>query len=135
MISKGLLQESDSTIVLNLIRNASKLYNTTIEPIRNIITSFAVAVLQAVQSYLILNPDKEVQRLRGKVQSAIEHIRSSSGEKQNLTIDKELTRLQSLDRITSSMEGLAFKYNGKLYKLTGAFAPVNQILGISRYGR
>jgi hypothetical protein len=32
------------------------------------------------------------------------------------------------------MEGIVFKYGGKVYKLTGAFAPVNQLLGITKYG-
>jgi len=30
-------------------------------------------------------------------------------------------------------EGVVFRYKGKLYKLTGAFAPVNQILGYLRF--
>jgi len=134
LISEGLLQQADLPVVLNLIRNAPKLYSNTVEPIRNIITSFAISVLQGVQSYLILNPNEEVKRLKDEVQSAIEHIRSSGGEHQNQILDSELSRLRSLDRITSSMEGIAFKYNGKLYKLTGAFAPINQILGIKKYG-
>jgi len=28
------------------------------------------------------------------------------------------------------VEGIVFKYKGKTYKFTGAFAPVNQILGL-----
>ena len=50
-------------------------------------------------------------------------------------MNRELSRLRGIDNITSSMEGIAFKYKGKLYKLTGAFAPINQILGIQKYGR
>jgi hypothetical protein len=30
-------------------------------------------------------------------------------------------------------EGVCFNYKGKLYKLTGTFAPVNQILGALKY--
>ena len=30
-------------------------------------------------------------------------------------------------------EGLVFKYKGKIYKFTGAFAPINQILGSLRF--
>ena len=30
-------------------------------------------------------------------------------------------------------EGLVFKYKGKTYKFTGAFAPVNQIMGLITY--
>ena len=30
-------------------------------------------------------------------------------------------------------EGLVFKYKGNIYKFTGAFAPINQILGSLRF--
>jgi len=30
-------------------------------------------------------------------------------------------------------EGLVFKYKGNLYKFTGSFAPINQILGSLRF--
>ena len=32
-------------------------------------------------------------------------------------------------------EGIVFKYKGKTYKFTGAFAPVNQLLGVLKYAR
>ena len=31
-------------------------------------------------------------------------------------------------------EGIVFKYKGKVYKFTGAFAPINQILGSLKFG-
>ena len=33
------------------------------------------------------------------------------------------------------MEGIVFKYNNITYKITGSFAPINQILGIIKYSR
>ena len=47
----------------------------------------------------------------------------------------ELKRLQKLggfDAIVPT-EGIVFKHNNKLYKLTGAFAPVNQIIGAIKF--
>ena len=32
-------------------------------------------------------------------------------------------------------EGITFMFNGKIYKLTGLFAPINQILGMLKYAR
>ena len=52
---------------------------------------------------------------------------------------KKLSRLKvQLDRLNAiggtkaivPSEGLVFKYKGKTYKFTGAFAPVNQITGL-----
>lgn len=33
------------------------------------------------------------------------------------------------------IEGIVYTFNGNMYKLVGSFAPINQILGIYRYGR
>ena len=49
----------------------------------------------------------------------------------------QLDRLQALggfDAIVPS-EGITFMFKGKVYKYTGAFAPVNQILGILKFTR
>jgi hypothetical protein len=42
---------------------------------------------------------------------------------------ERLNKLGGIDKIVAS-EGLVFFYGGKTYKLTGTFAPLNQILGI-----
>jgi hypothetical protein len=31
------------------------------------------------------------------------------------------------------LEGIVFTFNGKTYKLTGAFAPINQLLGYFKF--
>jgi len=45
-----------------------------------------------------------------------------------------LTALGGIDSIIPS-EGVTFMFKGKLYKYTGAFAPVNQILGMLKFTR
>lgn len=135
LVAQGLIQKENLKEIGNIIKDGPKLYTSLVEPVRSIIRDFATEILRAVQSYLIINPDKEIQRLKNAVQVAIEQIKNTRTEREIQILNKELSRLKGLDNITSSMEGIAFKYNGKLYKLTGAFAPVNQILGISKYGR
>jgi hypothetical protein len=135
LVEQGLLVKEQYKMITELIKNGPKLYTKFIEPVRDIIREFAIAMLRGVQSYLILNPNQEIQRLRSKVETAIQQIKNTRTEREIDIMNKELSRLRGLDNITSSMEGIAFKYNGKLYKLTGAFAPVNQILGIEKYGR
>ena len=59
-------------------------------------------------------------------------------------MDKALKDLQKPDNIEKleaiggasaivPSEGLVFKYKGKIYKFTGAFAPINQILGSLKF--
>ena len=48
------------------------------------------------------------------------------------TLKQQLEKLNSLGGLNKivPVEGVVFKYKGKTYKFTGAFAPVNQILGL-----
>jgi hypothetical protein len=48
-----------------------------------------------------------------------------------LQLDK-LNKIGGLKAIVPS-EGIVFKYNGKTYKFTGAFAPINQITGLMTF--
>ena len=47
---------------------------------------------------------------------------------------QRIEKLGGFDKIVPS-EGIVFVYKGKTYKYTGAFAPVNQLLGLFRYAR
>ena len=49
----------------------------------------------------------------------------------------QLDRLNALGGLKSIIpsEGVTFMFKGKVYKYTGAFAPVNQILGMLRFTR
>jgi len=134
LVAEGLLQKEDAPKVLELIRQNVAFYKMLVEPVRDIVKGFAIEILKAVESYLVINPNQEIQRLKQSVTQAIEKIKSAGTAEAKEVMERELTQLGSIDNVTSSMEGIAFKYNGKLYKFTGAFAPVNQLLGIAKYG-
>ena len=56
------------------------------------------------------------------------------------TINKLETELKKIEQIGGfdtivPIEGIVFTYGGNTYKLTGSFAPVNQILGVLKYAR
>ena len=50
-------------------------------------------------------------------------------------LKRELERFKDIGGFKAIVptEGIVYKYNGKLYKLTGAFAPINQILGYLKF--
>jgi hypothetical protein len=51
-------------------------------------------------------------------------------------IQRQFERLRTIDpKFTKfhPIEGIVFDYNGSLYKWTGVFAPINQILGFEKY--
>ena len=78
------------------------------------------------------NPDKAVQNIRKQIKSAISVVRSGGDIKKINRLSQQLNKLNSIGGMKSIVpsEGLVFIYKGKTYKLTGAFAPINQITGM-----
>lgn len=120
---------------LFLAKNASKILKKMIYLLEMIIHDFAVDILDGVQSVIALHPAKEVKRLRQAVGEEIEKIRATEDERALEVLGQQLEKLRSIDKITSSVEGIVFTYKGKTFKLTGSFAPINQLMGILKYKR
>ena len=94
-------------------------------------------VLSFMTSVLTANPEAAKQQMVGRLETAISSIKATGDAKNLDKLETELTRLNALggfDKIVPN-EGIVFSYKGATYKLTGAFAPLNQILGIFTFGR
>ena len=94
-------------------------------------------VLSFMTSVLTANPEAAKQQMVGRLETAISSIKATGDAKNLAKLETELTRLNALggfDKIVPN-EGIVFSYKGATYKLTGAFAPLNQILGIFTFGR
>ena len=121
--------------VKDIVKDDKKVIKNAVYPIEDIIHDFAVEILKSVQSAYIINNQKEVKRLKNEVARAIKLIQSSNNEIAHEVLKQQLKKLKSVDKINSAIEGFVFDYDGHSYKMTGNFAPVNQILGLFRYGR
>jgi hypothetical protein len=89
-------------------------------------------ILEFVGSVLTVHPNKAIRSMKDRLKQVASQVKVSTDASKILKFKNELQRLNSLggiDRIVAS-EGLVFFYNGKTYKLTGTFAPLNQLLGI-----
>jgi hypothetical protein len=137
MVAESLItaQESKKIKPMFAMDFGEKLYAQLTAPLKNIISDFATEVLREVQSVLVLNPDKEVQRLKDEVQNIITAIEQSDVIEDKEFLANKLSSLGGIDKITSSMEGIVFKYKGNVLKLTGSFSATNSLLGFFKYGR
>ena len=104
-------------------------------PLELIITDFAAEMLRTLESIFILDNKEETDRLSKEVDQAIKSIESSGNAADMNFLKMQLEKLKGADTLSSAVEGFAFSYKGKIYKFTGKFAPVNQILGLFKYGR
>ena len=92
-------------------------------------------VLKNVEGFLAANPDKAVQAIRKQVAQAIKFVRKGGDLKKLNKLKDQLDKIQSMggfEKIIPS-EGLVFIYKGNTYKLTGIFAPINQITGLMNF--
>ena len=73
--------------------------------------------------------------MRKKLDKAINTTLGSGDKKKLNTLYVQLDRLNAIGGPKSIVpsEGIVFKYKGKTYKFTGAFAPVNQITGLINF--
>lgn len=136
---KGLPKELQSVVSkLGSKTNSRKYITSVLKPIEIAISDFAIEVLRGVKSFFVDDHDEEVQRMRDELQQSIVYLKSlqSSGdEKMGELVDKQLAKLGKIENLASSLEGVVFEYppgSDRIYKLTGAFAMANQIIGRAR---
>ena len=92
-------------------------------------------VLANIDNYLAVNPKESVKELRNDIQNVIKQIQSSNDLEVLDKLKYQLKRIEDMggfDKLVPS-EGIVFIYKGKTYKLTGLFAAVNQLLGLTKY--
>jgi len=104
-------------------------------PFEKLFLELAAKVLENISTFLAINPDTALSQIKSGLNSAISRINSSNNIKDINLLNTQLERLNALggENAIIPSEGITFMYNGKLYKLTGAFAPLNMIMGIGRF--
>ncbi len=104
-------------------------------PLESIFLELGTDILQNVSSALVSNPTNANEILRAKINKAISNVSAKGTDLEQSKLTTELNRINiagGLEKL-NAIEGLTFKYKGKVYKWTGLFAAVNQLLGILRY--
>lgn len=129
----GLSPEEIAAIGKNMSADLGKHIKNATLTVEHIIHEFAIEILKGVNSALLLNPTKERARLQAETQQAIEKLKTMPDEKVKQFLAYQLPKLKDINAITA-IEGIVFTYNGKTYKLAGAFSPVNKLLGAFKYG-
>ena len=133
-ILKGVPPENKED-VRYAIDNAGSILKGAIAPIESIIHDFSVEMLKSLKSIFILDNEKELIRQRKEVETAIKAIEASGSEEAMIILQKQMEKLKRVENISTAAEGFVFDYDGHTYKFTGNFAPMNQLLGLFKYGR
>jgi hypothetical protein len=112
-----------------------KWVSQNMKPFETLFFEVGAEILKNISGYIAASPQKAVQKIRKGVINAIKAVRSGGDVKKIQTLKHQIEKLESIGGLSSIVpsEGIVFKYKGKTYKFTGAFAPVNQILGLLRF--
>ena len=113
----------------------TKMVKENMKPFEILFFELGAEILKNISNFLAANPDKAVQTIRKDVVKAINVVRKGKDLKKLNTLKQQLSKLNAIGGFKSIVpaEGLVFKYKGKTYKFTGAFAPINQIIGLTTF--
>jgi len=118
-------------------KDFKKYIKDNLQPFESIFLKLGAEIMKNVSNFLAPNPAQAVQDIRKEIAQIIRTLRSTNDiskmELLKTQLDK-IKRLGGFEKIVP-VEGIVFVYGGNTYKLTGAFAPLNQILGTLKYSR
>ena len=117
--------------VVEVDKQKDKLWKLFVRPVELIISDFAIGLLSGVQSAVAKNANKATLEINTKLKTAVDALKANPANLEFL--NSQLEKLGSAQG--TSIEGIVFRFKGNSYKFTGAFAPINQILGAVMYGR
>ena len=135
-IKKDIDNEKFLDWVLSFDKTDHKKYvQDNMKPFEILFFDVGAQILKNMSGFLAASPKQAVQKIRKDVTNAIKTVKAGGDVKK---IDRLRTQIEKLEKIggMSSIvpsEGIVFKYKGKTYKFTGAFAPVNQIMGLINF--
>jgi hypothetical protein len=125
-------KDAQSWAIENDKVNVIKQQKDNVRQFEEIFLGVGADVLSFMGSVLTVNPDAAVRNMKDRLKSTAEKVRGSGDVSKIAKLKMELGRLASIggkNKIVPN-EGIVFVYKGNTYKLTGTFAPLNQILGI-----
>ena len=87
-------------------------------------------VLKSVSGLTNAGHETEVtSKLKKEMKDIEDAVKNSDDAKSKIKLEQSLKRLAAVNSELNSTEGIVFKYKGHMLKLTGSFAPLNQIFG------
>lgn len=117
--------------------DVKKKQKENMRPFEDLFLELGSVILKNASNFVAANPAAEMQRLQKQLKDEADAVRKSGNISDIEKVAKELERLDRIGGIESIIptEGIVFRYKGKIMKLTGTFAAVNQLMGFIKYGR
>ena len=111
------------------------MFEKNVRPFEDVFLSLGADVLENARNFIAVSPEKGVRDIRKDISQTISTLRKGGDRKKMSQLKKQLMRIKRAGGFTKIVpsEGIVFDYKGNTYKLTGVFAPINQILGMTKF--
>ena len=126
---KKLYPENENDLASVDKKEYGKWISDVMEPIDSFFIGLGNAIIELCDG--ILNADNKaevVKQLKKDLEDAVNTVRQEGSEDANQKLTHQLNRLEEIG--LNASEGIVFRYKGKLQKLTGSFAALNQAIGL-----
>ena len=88
-------------------------------------------IIKSIPGLMNAGHEREVvTRLKREIKELTTAIKNTDDEKSKLKIEQSLGRLAKVNNELNATEGIVFDFKGHKLKLTGSFAPLNQLMGV-----
>ena len=100
------------------------------EPMDNLFLAIGNELIDILDGFINSGAkDKVTQQIKTDLENVTSEVEKSDSIKAKDKVEKALQRLQALGNKYNAAEGIVIMYKGRRLKMTGSFAPVNQVLG------
>ena len=122
---------------LSIKKIFKKYKKENIQPFESIFLKLGAEIMKNASNFLAANPAKVVQEIRNDIAQVVRDLKSTQDISKMSLLKTQLDKIKRLGGFEKivPIEGIVFVYGGQTFKLTGAFAPINQILGTLKYSR
>lgn len=109
----------------------SKLFKEIMQPLDSWLLSFGNEFISLLDGFTNAGAEDEVtDQLKKELAEVRKQTEESGSEQAREVLRQSVARLENLGNKINAAEGVVFQYKGRLMKITGAFAPLNQWLGV-----
>lgn len=127
-----LITKDEYAVLKDFIDNDMKLvFKKIMSPLDNLFMALGNEILKSIQGLMNAGHEKEVvDKLKREIKELTAAVGNTDDEKSKLKIEQSLARLSVVNHELNSTEGVVFDFKGHKLKLTGSFAPLNQLMGV-----
>ena len=127
-----MITKEEYAVLKDFIDNDMKLvFKRIMAPLDSLFMTLGNEILKSIPGLMNAGHEQEViSRLKREIKELTSAVENTDDENSKLKIEQSLGRLAKVNHELNATEGIVFDFKGHKLKLTGSFAPLNQLMGI-----